>query len=77
MGDRPRLGIRLHGGLSPQHCAELAMAVEAKGFASVWLAENPLERGALLALAACATATRRTPRPRSRRHCAARADHAW
>src|SRR4029453_16204034 len=25
MGDRPRLGIRLHGGLSPQHCAELAM----------------------------------------------------
>jgi 5,10-methylenetetrahydromethanopterin reductase len=59
MGDRPRLGIRLHGGLSPQHCAELAMAAEAKGFASAWFAENPLERGALPALAACATATRR------------------
>jgi 5,10-methylenetetrahydromethanopterin reductase len=59
MGDRPRLGIRLHGGLSPQHCAELAMAAEAKGFASVWFAENPLERGALPALAACAAATRR------------------
>src|SRR4029453_15990657 len=59
MGDRPRLGIRLHGGLSPQHSAELAMAAEAKGFASVWFAENPLERGALPALAACAAATRR------------------
>src|SRR4029453_8963611 len=58
MGDRARLGIRLHGSLSPQHSAELAMAAEAKGFASVWFAENPLERGALPALAACAAATR-------------------
>src|SRR4029453_5584302 len=59
MGDRPRLGIRLHGGLSPQHSAELAMAAEAKGFASVWFAENPLGGGARPALAACAAATRR------------------
>jgi 5,10-methylenetetrahydromethanopterin reductase len=59
MGDIPRLGIRLHGGLSPQRCVELAMAAEANGFSSAWFAENPLERGALPALAACAVATRR------------------
>jgi len=59
MGDAPRLGIRLHGGLAPQRSVELAVAAEAKGFASVWFAENPLERGALPALAACAAATRR------------------
>src|SRR6266851_4143649 len=59
MGDTPRLGIRLHGGLAPQRCVELAVAAEAQGFASAWFAENPLERGALPALAACAAATRR------------------
>ena len=59
MGDAPRLGIRLHGGLAPQRSVELAVAAEAKGFASVWFAENPLERGALPALAASAAATRR------------------
>jgi 5,10-methylenetetrahydromethanopterin reductase len=59
MGDRPRLGIRLHGGLTPQRCVELAVAAEAQGFASAWFAENPLERGALPALAACAAATQR------------------
>ena len=59
MGDTPRLGIRLHGGLTPQHCVELAVAAEAQGFSSAWFAENPLERGALPALAACAAATRR------------------
>jgi alkanesulfonate monooxygenase SsuD/methylene tetrahydromethanopterin reductase-like flavin-dependent oxidoreductase (luciferase family) len=46
----PRLGIRLHGGLTPQRCVELAVAAEAQGFASAWFAENPLERGALPAL---------------------------
>jgi 5,10-methylenetetrahydromethanopterin reductase len=59
MDDTPRLGIRLHGGLPPQRCVELAVAAEANGFASVWFAENPLERGALPALAACAAATHR------------------
>jgi 5,10-methylenetetrahydromethanopterin reductase len=59
MGVRPRLGIRLHGGLAPQRCVELATSAEANGFASVWFAENPLERGALPALAACAAATKR------------------
>jgi 5,10-methylenetetrahydromethanopterin reductase len=57
MGDTPRLGIRLHGGLASQRCVELAVAAEAQGFASAWFAENPLERGALPALAAAAAAT--------------------
>src|SRR3954471_24340928 len=57
--DLPRLGVRLHGGLAPARCVELAKAAEAKGFASVWFAENPLERGALPAMAACAAATHR------------------
>jgi 5,10-methylenetetrahydromethanopterin reductase len=55
----PKLGIRLHGGLPPKRCVELAIAAEAHGFASIWFAENPLERGALPALAACASATSR------------------
>jgi 5,10-methylenetetrahydromethanopterin reductase len=59
MGDAPRLGIRLHGGLTPRRSVELAVAAEANGFASIWFAENPLERGALPALAACAVATTR------------------
>jgi 5,10-methylenetetrahydromethanopterin reductase len=59
MSDTPRLGIRLHGGLDPQRCVELAASAEASGFASVWFAENPMERGVLPAVAACAVATRR------------------
>jgi 5,10-methylenetetrahydromethanopterin reductase len=59
MDPRPRLGIRLHGGLPPQRCVEFAVAAEAYGFDSVWFAENPLERGALPALSACAAATSR------------------
>jgi 5,10-methylenetetrahydromethanopterin reductase len=55
----PRLGVRLHGGLAPAQCVEVAQAAEATGLASVWFAENPLERGALPAIAACAVATRR------------------
>jgi 5,10-methylenetetrahydromethanopterin reductase len=55
----PRLGIRLYGGLPPAHCVSLASAAEQAGFKSVWFAENPLERGVLPALAACAVATRR------------------
>jgi 5,10-methylenetetrahydromethanopterin reductase len=54
----PRLGLRLHGGVAPQRSAELARAAEACGFASVWFAENPLERGVMAAIAACAVATR-------------------
>jgi 5,10-methylenetetrahydromethanopterin reductase len=59
MNSPPKLGIRLHGGLPPKRCVELAVAAEAHGFASVWFAENPLERGALPALAACAASTSR------------------
>src|SRR3954468_20480758 len=57
--DLPRLGVRLHGGLAPAHCVELAKAAEANGFASVWFAETPLARGFLPAMAACAAATHR------------------
>lgn len=55
----PRIGIRLHGGLDPTRSVELAAAAETSGFASVWFAENPLERGVMPAAAACAQATRR------------------
>ncbi len=55
----PRLGVRLHGGLAPERCVELAKAAEQLGYDSVWFAENPLERGILPAVAACASATRR------------------
>lgn len=55
----PRLGLRLHGGLDPRRCVELAAAAEAHGYASVWFAENPFERGVMPAAAACAAATRR------------------
>lgn len=59
MKTAPRLGIRLHGGLDPRRSVELASAAETNGYASVWFAENPLERGVLPAVAACAVATRR------------------
>jgi 5,10-methylenetetrahydromethanopterin reductase len=55
----PKLGLRLHGGLDPQRCVAFAVAGEAGGFASAWFAENPMERGVMAAVAACAVATRR------------------
>src|SRR4051794_475786 len=57
MSMAPRIGIRLHGGLEPQRCVELAVAAETSGFSSVWFAENPMERGALPVVAACAMRT--------------------
>ena len=54
-----RIGIRLHGGLDPRRCVELAISAEANGFASIWFAENPFERGVMAAAAACAVATQR------------------
>jgi len=59
MSTAPRLGIRLHGGLAPAQCVAFARAAETAGLASLWFAENPMERGILPALAACAVATRR------------------
>ena len=53
------IGLRLHGGIDPQRCVELAKAAEANHFASVWFAENPFERGVMPSAAACAVATRR------------------
>ena len=53
------IGLRLHGGIDPHRCIELAEAAEANHFASVWFAENPFERGVLPAAAACAAATAR------------------
>jgi 5,10-methylenetetrahydromethanopterin reductase len=53
------IGLRLHGGLDPHRCVELAQAADANHFASVWFAENPFERGVLPAAAACAVATER------------------
>jgi 5,10-methylenetetrahydromethanopterin reductase len=59
MNNMTNVGLRLHGGLDPLRCVELAKAAEANNFASVWFAENPFERGVLPTAAACAVATRR------------------
>jgi 5,10-methylenetetrahydromethanopterin reductase len=55
----PRIGVRLGQELDPRRCIELAPAVEANGFASLWFAENPFERGILPAVSACAVVTER------------------
>lgn len=55
----PRFAIRLHGGLTPDACVAQARAAEAHGFASVWFAENPFDRGVLPTASACAVATER------------------
>ena len=59
MPNFPRLSLRLHGGLTPQQCVAQAQAAEAAGFAGLWFAENPYNRGILPAATACALATRR------------------
>jgi 5,10-methylenetetrahydromethanopterin reductase len=59
MTNTTNVGLRLHGGLDPHRCVELAKAAEANNFASVWFAENPFERGVLPMAAACALATTR------------------
>ncbi len=51
--------MRLHGGLSPRACVELAVAADAAEIDAVWFAENPYARGVLPAVSACAVATRR------------------
>jgi 5,10-methylenetetrahydromethanopterin reductase len=58
VADLPLLSIRLHGGLDPRRCVELAQAAEANCFSTVWFAENPFARGILPAAAACAVATK-------------------
>src|SRR5215471_12003990 len=59
MSNDVNVGLRLHGGLDPRRCVELARAAEAANLACVWFAENPFERGVLPAAAACAAATQR------------------
>jgi len=51
--------MRLHGGLDPQTCVELAAIAEANNLATVWFAENPFSRGILPAVSACAMTTQR------------------
>ena len=59
MPELPAIGLRLHGGLDPGECIELADIAEANGFASIWFAENPFQRGVMPAASACAWMTRR------------------
>lgn len=59
MSELPWFGVRLHQGLAPGECVALAQAAEAAGFASVWFAENPFDRGVLPAVSACAALTER------------------
>ena len=59
MSELPEIGVRLHGGLDPRSCIDFAKAAEVNGFASVWFAENPLQRGVLPAASACALTTQR------------------
>ena len=57
--DLPRLSVRLHGGIDPRRCLELAKAADTHGFDTVWFAENPFNRGVLPAASACAVTTTR------------------
>jgi 5,10-methylenetetrahydromethanopterin reductase len=57
--DLPKLSVRLHGGIDPRRSIDLAKIADANGFASVWFAENPFNRGVLPAASACAAATSR------------------
>lgn len=59
MSRLPNLSLRLHGGMRPAECIELARAAEAAGFSGIWFAENAFGRGILPAAAACALATKR------------------
>src|SRR2546427_9774446 len=57
MSARPRIALRVHGGLPARECAAQARAAEEAGFSTVWFAENAFGRGAMSGLAASALAT--------------------
>ncbi len=59
MATLPNISMRLHGGMAPRQCVELAEAADAAGFRGVWFAENAFARGILPAASACAVATER------------------
>jgi 5,10-methylenetetrahydromethanopterin reductase len=58
MNELPELGVRAHGDLDSRSCIAIAEAAEAHGFASLWFAENPFQRGLMPAASACAVTTR-------------------
>src|SRR5271170_2318656 len=45
--------------MAPTACIALAQAAERSGFAAIWFAENPFQRGVLPAVAACLVRTER------------------
>jgi 5,10-methylenetetrahydromethanopterin reductase len=51
----PTLGVRLHGGLTPQQCIAQAQAA---GLSGIWFAENPFTRSSVPTAWVCAAATR-------------------
>ena len=59
MSPLPTIGVRVHGGMPPKACIEIAEAVERNEFAALWFAENPFNRGILPAAAGAVLATRR------------------
>jgi 5,10-methylenetetrahydromethanopterin reductase len=59
MPERLSLGIRLHSGMAVRRAIELGKHAESCGFHSVWMAENPFERGVLPTIAVIATQTQR------------------
>jgi 5,10-methylenetetrahydromethanopterin reductase len=59
MPKRLRLGVRLHSGIAVRQAIELGKHAETCGFHSVWMAENPFERGVLPTIAVIATETQR------------------
>ena len=54
----PKLSVRLHGAMTAAQCVEQAKAAEAAEMHGICFAENPFNRGALPAAAACAVATK-------------------
>ena len=56
MSGRPRIALRVHGGLPASECAAQARAAEEAGFSTAWFAENAFARGAMSGLAASALA---------------------
>jgi 5,10-methylenetetrahydromethanopterin reductase len=59
MSRLPKISLRLHGGITPADCVDLAKAADGAGFVGIWFAENAFGRGIWPAAAACAVATQR------------------
>src|SRR5688572_5813572 len=59
MASFPKIGVRLHGGIAPRTCLEVAEAADRNNFASLWFAENAFNRGVLPVVGASAAATKK------------------